>query len=134
MIEMMLHMALQSKCLVINYPTTRRSTRRTRLGSLVASSQLCLFPYTLSKICLFTRDIEMAARMENLHAPTVPSGPTSAPTTNGTQTNGLSFAELQAKKDALEAEIRALSSVLDSVGSSHISIDLALTAVSTALI
>jgi 26S proteasome non-ATPase regulatory subunit 9 len=76
----------------------------------------------------------MAARMENLHAPTVPSGPTSAPTTNGIQTNGLSFAELQAKKDALEAEIRALSSVLDSVGSSHISIDLALTAVSTALI
>ncbi len=54
--------------------------------------------------------------MENLHAPTVPSGPTSAPTTNGIQTAGLSFAQLQAKKDNIEAEIRALSSVLDSVG------------------
>ena len=53
--------------------------------------------------------------MENLHAPTVPSGPTSAPVTNGNQTAGLSFAQLQAKKDNLEAEIRALSSVLDSV-------------------
>jgi 26S proteasome non-ATPase regulatory subunit 9 len=53
--------------------------------------------------------------MENLHAPTVPSGPTSAPATNGNQTAGLSFAQLQAKKDNLEAEIRALSNVLDSV-------------------
>ena len=53
--------------------------------------------------------------MENLHAPTVPSGPTSAPATNGNRTAGLSFAQLQAKKDNLEAEIRALSSVLDSV-------------------
>jgi 26S proteasome non-ATPase regulatory subunit 9 len=53
--------------------------------------------------------------MENLHAPTVPSGPTSAPATNGSQTAGLSLAQLQAKKDNLEAEIRALSSVLDSV-------------------
>lgn len=54
--------------------------------------------------------------MENLHAPTVPSGPTSAPTVNGAQTNGLSFPQLQSKKDALEAEIRALSNVLDSHG------------------
>lgn len=53
--------------------------------------------------------------MENLHAPTVPSGPTSAPATNGNQTAGLSFAQLQAKKDNLEAEMRALGSVLDSV-------------------
>jgi 26S proteasome non-ATPase regulatory subunit 9 len=54
--------------------------------------------------------------MENLHAPTVPSGPTSSPATNGNQTAGLSFAQLQAKKDNLEAEMRALGSVLDSVG------------------
>jgi len=53
--------------------------------------------------------------MENLHAPTVPSGPTSAPITNGDLSSGLSFAQLQAKKDNIEAEIRALSSVLDSV-------------------
>jgi hypothetical protein len=60
------------------------------------------------------------ARMENLHAPTVPSGPTSSRTTNGTQINGItSFAQLQAKKDNIEAEIRALSSVLDSVYVTH---------------
>jgi hypothetical protein len=59
--------------------------------------------------------MRMPAKMENLHAPTVPSGPSSRPTMNGAQTNGLSFSQLQAKKDALEAEIRALSSVLDSV-------------------
>jgi len=55
-------------------------------------------------------------RMENLHAPTVPSGPTSGPDgTNGTQTSGLSFAQLQAKKDNIEAEIKALGGVLESV-------------------
>lgn len=53
--------------------------------------------------------------MENLHAPTVPSGPTSVPLTNGANTNTLSLPQLQAKKDNIEAEIRALSSVLDSV-------------------
>lgn len=55
--------------------------------------------------------------MENLHAPTIPSGPTSGPgATNGMQTNGLTFAQLQAKKDNIEAEIKALSGVLDSAG------------------
>ena len=53
--------------------------------------------------------------MENLHAPTVPSGPTSVPAINGNHTAGLSFAQLQAKKGNLESELRALSSVLDSV-------------------
>lgn len=53
--------------------------------------------------------------MENLHAPTVPSGPTtSASTTNG-NARQLSFAELQHKKDNLEAELKALGAVLDSV-------------------
>ncbi|TGO56390.1 hypothetical protein BCON_0078g00050 [Botryotinia convoluta] len=48
--------------------------------------------------------------MENLHAPTIPSGPTSGPgATNGTQTNGLTLSQLQAKKDNIEAEIKALS-------------------------
>ncbi len=53
-------------------------------------------------------------RMNNLHAPTVPSGPTSAPTTNGGAAH-LTFAELQRKKDTIEAELKALSGVLDSV-------------------
>lgn len=55
--------------------------------------------------------------MENLHAPTVPSGPTSGPVAiNGMQTDGLTFSQLQSKKDNIEAEIKALSSVLDSAG------------------
>ena len=53
--------------------------------------------------------------MNNLHAPTVPSGPTSsAAATNGVAGH-LSFAELQRKKDDIEAELKALGSVLDSV-------------------
>jgi 26S proteasome non-ATPase regulatory subunit 9 len=54
-------------------------------------------------------------RMENLHAPTVPSGPSSRPLTNG-NVKQLSFAELQQKKDNIEAELKALGGVLDSVG------------------
>ncbi|QSZ30320.1 hypothetical protein DSL72_004842 [Monilinia vaccinii-corymbosi] len=47
--------------------------------------------------------------MENLHAPTVPSGPTSGPAAkNGMQADGLTFSQLQAKKDNIEAEIKAL--------------------------
>jgi len=52
--------------------------------------------------------------MENLHAPTVPSGPTSAPVQNG-RTIQRSMAELQRQKENMEAELRALSGVLDSV-------------------
>ncbi|KAI3397879.1 hypothetical protein diail_10280 [Diaporthe ilicicola] len=53
--------------------------------------------------------------MNNLHAPTVPSGPTTARAANGNSAH-LSFAELQRSKDNVEAELRALSSVLDSHG------------------
>lgn len=53
-------------------------------------------------------------RMNNLHAPTVPSGPTSVVQTNGTP-GRLTFPELQRKKDDVEAELKALGRVLDSV-------------------
>lgn len=53
--------------------------------------------------------------MDNIHAPTVPSGPSSRPLTNGDAKN-LSFAELSQKKDDMEAELKALSGVLDSHG------------------
>lgn len=53
--------------------------------------------------------------MDNLHAPTVPSGPSSRPLANG-NSKQLSFAELQQKKDDIEAELKALSGVLDSHG------------------
>lgn len=61
--------------------------------------------------------------MNNLHAPTVPSGPTSAPTANGTSSH-LSFAELQQKKDNVEAELKALGGVLDTVGRAASSFDI----------
>lgn len=57
-------------------------------------------------------------RMDNLHAPTVPSGPSSRPLANG-NVKQLSFAELQQKKDNMEAELKALGGVLDSVGLSQ---------------
>jgi hypothetical protein len=64
-----------------------------------------------------SRDMGLPQRMENLHAPTVPSGPTSGlASTNGIHTSGLTFPQLQAKKDNIEAELRALGSVLESVG------------------
>jgi len=53
--------------------------------------------------------------MENIHAPTVPSGPSSRPLTNG-NAKQLSFAELHQKKESMEAELKALGGVLDSVG------------------
>jgi 26S proteasome non-ATPase regulatory subunit 9 len=53
--------------------------------------------------------------MDNIHAPTVPSGPTSGAAING-NAGQLSFAELQKRKDDLEAELKALGSVLDSHG------------------
>lgn len=53
--------------------------------------------------------------MENIHAPTVPSGPSSRPITNG-NAKQLSFAELSQKKDDMEAELKALGGVLDSHG------------------
>ncbi|KAF3769083.1 hypothetical protein M406DRAFT_321142 [Cryphonectria parasitica EP155] len=55
-------------------------------------------------------------RMNNIHAPTVPSGPTTAGApTNGAPAN-LTIAELQRKKANMEMELSALSSVLDSHG------------------
>ncbi|KAG5976727.1 hypothetical protein E4U55_007247 [Claviceps digitariae] len=53
--------------------------------------------------------------MENLHAPTVPSGQTNGVTTNGTAGH-LSLAELQRKKADLEQELQALGGVLESQG------------------
>ncbi|KAK4464849.1 ras family-domain-containing protein [Cladorrhinum samala] len=53
--------------------------------------------------------------MSNLHAPTIPSGPTTAPVVNGNAAK-LSIAELQRKKDAVEGELRALGGVLESHG------------------
>ncbi|KAI0176193.1 hypothetical protein GGR52DRAFT_349601 [Hypoxylon sp. FL1284] len=53
--------------------------------------------------------------MDNIHAPTVPAGPSSRPLANGNAKH-LSFLELQSRKGQLEAELKALSGVLDSHG------------------
>nr|XP_036585397.1 GTP-binding nuclear protein GSP1/Ran [Colletotrichum truncatum]KAF6795294.1 GTP-binding nuclear protein GSP1/Ran [Colletotrichum truncatum] len=53
--------------------------------------------------------------MNNIHAPTVPSGPTTNAGTNGSIAH-LTFTELQRKKVDMEAELRALGAVLDSHG------------------
>jgi hypothetical protein len=58
---------------------------------------------------------EMGLPMNNLHAPTVPSGPTSGPQGDRSALDRLSLMELISRKDNLEAELKALSSVLDSV-------------------
>ncbi|EMC98653.1 hypothetical protein BAUCODRAFT_66012 [Baudoinia panamericana UAMH 10762] len=53
--------------------------------------------------------------MDDLHAPTVASGPTSYAAANGTERE-LSLSELSTKKENLEAELSALGSVLESHG------------------
>lgn len=53
--------------------------------------------------------------MDTLHAPTVPSGPRTAPTANG-DSKQLGFTELQRRKLEIEAELAALGGVLDSHG------------------
>ena len=56
----------------------------------------------------------MGLRMEDLHAPTVASGPTSHAQANGTGREP-TFQELVALKENVEAELDALGSVVDSV-------------------
>ena len=56
----------------------------------------------------------MGLRMDDLHAPTVVSGPSSQPPTNGVEKQQ-SLQELISEKENLEAELSALGSVLDSV-------------------
>ena len=56
--------------------------------------------------------------MNNLHAPTVPSGATSGPQGDRSALDRLSLMELISKKDNLEAELKALGAVLDSVSCS----------------
>lgn len=58
----------------------------------------------------------MGIRMDDLHTPTVASGPRSGGYSNGVPKEQLSLQELMAEKDRVEAELRALGQVLDSVG------------------
>jgi 26S proteasome non-ATPase regulatory subunit 9 len=53
--------------------------------------------------------------MDDIHAPTVSSGPTSGGYTNGVSKEQLSLQELIAEKGRVETELKALGQVLDSV-------------------
>lgn len=53
--------------------------------------------------------------MDDIHAPTVASGPTSNGYSNGVSKEQLSLQELIAEKDRVETELKALGQVLDSV-------------------
>lgn len=59
--------------------------------------------------------------MDDIHAPTVSSGPVSGGYTNGVPKEQLSLQELIAEKDRVEAELKALGQVLDSVRSNDTS-------------
>jgi 26S proteasome regulatory subunit N4 len=53
--------------------------------------------------------------MDDIHSPTVPSGPASNGVPNGVAMEKMTFRELIAEKERIEGELSALSSVLDSV-------------------
>jgi hypothetical protein len=53
--------------------------------------------------------------MDDIHAPTVGSGPVTGGYSNGVPKEQLSLQELMAEKDRLETELKALGQVLDSV-------------------
>ena len=57
----------------------------------------------------------MGYRMDDLHNPTVPSGPISQPQANGAKLEGMSLKNLIAEKDNVEEELKALGGVLESV-------------------
>lgn len=57
----------------------------------------------------------MGIRMDDLHAPTVSSGPTSGGYSNGIPKEQLSLQELISEKERVETELKALGQVLDSV-------------------
>ena len=56
----------------------------------------------------------MGYRMDDLHAPTIASGPTSSRSADSA-TEKLTLQQLITRKENLEAELSALGSVLDSV-------------------
>ncbi|KAF7503111.1 hypothetical protein GJ744_004320 [Endocarpon pusillum] len=58
----------------------------------------------------------MGLRMDDLHTPTVPSGPTTRLQGNDAGISRLSLIDLIDRKDRLEEELKALGSVLDSHG------------------
>jgi 26S proteasome regulatory subunit N4 len=61
----------------------------------------------------------MGLPMDDLHTPTVPSGPTTRLQDIDVGLSKLSLVELIDRRDRLEEELKALGSVLDSVSTPH---------------
>ncbi len=78
-----------------------------------------IFVLTQSEVLLCScipKQFAMGLRMENIHTPSVASGPTTHHgTSSQTATDTLSLMELMAEKDKVESELTALGSVLESV-------------------
>jgi hypothetical protein len=60
----------------------------------------------------------MGIPMDDIHTPTVAAGPTSAPSGSDGDVSALSLSGLFNEKERLEAELKALSRVLESVSTS----------------
>jgi 26S proteasome regulatory subunit N4 len=58
----------------------------------------------------------MGLPMDDIHTPTVPSGPTTNSQAQNVSLSALSPMDLVSRKDRLEEELKALGGVLDSVG------------------
>jgi len=56
-----------------------------------------------------------AMPIDDIHTPSVVSGPVSGGYTNGAAKDDLTFDQLVAEKESLEEKLKALSAVLDSV-------------------
>jgi 26S proteasome non-ATPase regulatory subunit 9 len=57
----------------------------------------------------------MGIPMDDIHTPSVASGPVSGSHANGISEDDMGLDQLMAEKERLESELKALSSVLDSV-------------------
>lgn len=61
----------------------------------------------------------MGQIMDEVHMPTVPSGPTSSAYANGVSKDQLTLKQLMDERDRVQAELFALGSVLESVSRPH---------------
>lgn len=97
------------------------SNGRALVGALHPCSSDLSRNMQLHKLCLdqtedFHDCIAMGLLMDDIHTPTVPSGPTTPHrATNGVDKDKLSLMELIPEKTRVEEELSALGSVLDSV-------------------
>jgi hypothetical protein len=94
-------------------PTIWRNLPRTTSWSRISQLKL---PSPHIRAPAVSREIStISSYMDDIHAPTVSSGPTSSGYSNGIPKEQLSLQELISEKDRVETELKALGQVLDSV-------------------